>query len=113
MKIIGRDFAATFVNLVVVLAVVSLFGYLSDSLNLFVNIISNFPRVGDLGYEGFLYLFQFKHHIERNNSIFFEPGAYQIFLNAGLFMLFFLKMDFSLRRQQIYIFILLCYFILI
>ena len=107
LMIVGRDFAATYVNLVVVLAVVSLFGFLTDSLGLFGNLIRMLPRVGDLGYGGVLYLFQFQHHIDRNNSIFFEPGAYQAFINAGLFLLFFVKMEFSLKKQRIYILILL------
>ena len=107
LKIVGRDFAATYVRLIVLLAVASLFGYLSDTFGLFGNLIRMLPRLDDAGYGGFLYLFQFQHHIGRNNSIFFEPGAYQAFLNAGLFLLFFVKMEFSLKRQRIYISILL------
>ena len=107
LKIVGRDFAATYVKLVALLAVVSLFGYLSDTFGLFESLTSMLPRVGDKGYGGFLYLFQFHHHIDRNNSIFFEPGAYQAFINAGLFLLFFVDMKFSLKRQRIYILILL------
>jgi hypothetical protein len=107
LKIVGREFASTFVNLVVLLAVVSLFGYLSDTFGMFGNLIRMLPRVGDIGYEGFLYLFQFQDHIDRNNSIYFEPGAYQAFINAGLFLLFFVDMKLSLARQRIYILILL------
>lgn len=107
LKIVGRDFAATYVSLIVFIAVVSLFGYLSDVFGLFGSIIRLLPRVGNTGYEGFLYLFQFQQHIERNNSIFYEPGAYQAFLNAGFFLLFFVNMKFSLKRQRVYILILL------
>jgi hypothetical protein len=107
LKTVGKSFLETYIKVVVVLAGISLFGYLSDSLLLFDGLIQKLPRVGDLGYEGIFYLFRFQTHIDRNNSIFFEPGAYQIFLNVALFMLFFTTTRFSLRRKWVYILILL------
>lgn len=106
LKTVGKNIIETYIKVVVFLAVISLFGYLSDSLLLFDGLIHKLPRVGDLGYEGVFYVFRFWGHIDRNNSIFFEPGAYQIFLNVALFMLFFAKTTFSIRMKWIFILIL-------
>lgn len=106
LKLVGKDFLEAYIKVVVILAGISLLGYLSDSLLLFDSIIRQLPRVGDLGYEGIFYLFRFQTHIDRNNSIFYEPGAYQIFLNAALFMLIFATTKFSPRRKWVYILIL-------
>jgi hypothetical protein len=106
LKTVGKNIVETYVKVVVFLAVISLFGYLSDSLLLFDGLIRKLPRVGDLGYEGIFYTFRFRGHIDRNNSIFFEPGAYQIFLNVALFMLFFAKTTFCIRKKWIFISIL-------
>jgi len=110
LKIVGHEFTETYVKVVVVLAAISLFGYLVDSTNLLGTAYRALPSVGMggyEGYEGFLYVFGFRHHIDRNNSIFYEPGAYQIFLNVALFMLLLLKTRFTQKQQWIYIAILL------
>ena len=52
-------------------------------------------------------MFRFQDHIGRNNSIFFEPGAYQIFLNVALYMLFFARIELSTSRRWIFISLLL------
>lgn len=106
LKTVGKNFLEVYIKVVVFLAVISLFGYLSDRFLLFDGVITQLPRVGELGYEGIFYLFRFQEHIDRNNSIFFEPGAYQILLNAALFMLFFARTKFSPRRKWVYILIL-------
>lgn len=111
IKVVGDRFIDTYINVVLLLAVVSLFGYMSDNLALFDGLISALPKVSGLGftgpgYEGVFYLFRFREHLDRNNSIFFEPGAYQAFLNAALFMLFFVKTNFDRKRQWGYILIL-------
>ncbi len=107
LKTVGRDFTTTYVKVVVVLAVISLFGYLFDTLNILGNAIRALPAVGQSGYEGIFYVFGFKQHIDRNNSIFYEPGAYQIFLNVALFILLFTDMNYKRHTQWIFISILL------
>lgn len=106
LKTVGKRFIEVYIKVVVFLAAISLFGYLSDRFSLLDNIIQRLPKVGELGYEGIFYLFRFEEHIDRNNSIFFEPGAYQMFINAALFMLFFAETKFSHRRKWLYILIL-------
>lgn len=106
IKTVGERFVDAYIKVVVFLAAISLFGYLSDVFNLLDGIVRKLPNVQDVGYEGILYLYRFSWHIERNNSIFFEPGAYQVFLNAALFFLFFMRTDFSIKRKWIYITIL-------
>jgi len=107
LKTVGSDFTDTYVMVVVTLAAISLFGYFSDTFNLLGGAVSVLPAVGDEGYEGFLYLFGFRTHIDRNNSIFYEPGAYQIFLNVALFIILFIDTKFSRRTQWTFISILL------
>jgi len=107
VRTVGERFIDTYVKVIVFLAVISLFGYVIDMFNLFDGFIRKLPRVGDMGYEGFLYVYRFSWHITRNNSIFFEPGAYQAFLNAALFMLFFVRTGFSPKRKNIYAVILI------
>ena len=106
LKTVGKNFLETYVKVVVVLAGISLFGYLSDSLLLLDGLIRQLPRVGNSGYEGIFYVFRYPNHIDRNNSIFYEPGAYQAFLNAALFILFFAPTKFSSKRKWVYILIL-------
>lgn len=107
LKTVGNNFTSVYINVVVLLAGVSLFGYLSDTFNLMGGVIHRLYQVGDIGYEGIFYMFRFQDHIDRNSSIFFEPGAYQAFLNAALFLLFFVKTNFSTSRKWFYILLLL------
>jgi len=107
LKIVGTKFPETYIHVVVVLALFSLFGYFTDTFSLFDGLIRRLPPVGDIGYEGFLYVYRFKGHIDRNSSIFFEPGAYQIFPNTALFFLLFVKTHFTPKRKYLYILILL------
>jgi len=106
LKTVGEAFVPTFINVVVVLAVASLIGYAVDTFHLFGGLVRALPTVSSGATEGFLYVFGFRSHIERNNSIFYEPGAYQIFLNAALFLLFFAQAEFSQRRRWFYTLIL-------
>ncbi len=107
LKVVGVRFADAYIRIVVLLAAVSLFGYATDVFRLFDGVIRQLPQVGSIGYEGLLYVYRFRHHIDRNASIFFEPGAYQIFLNAALFMLFFVQTEFSNKKKSAYIIVLL------
>lgn len=107
IRTVGRNFVDTYIKVLVFLAAFSLFGYMTDILHLFEGVIRKLPPVGKMGYEGIFYLYRMPWHPDRNNSIFFEPGAYQAFLNAGMFLLAFNKTSFSERRIWIYIAILL------
>lgn len=107
IKKVGLDFSSTYVNVVVIIAIFSLIGYLSDTLYLFDWIINKLPKVGEVGYEGMLYVYRFQAHIDRNNSIFYEPSVYQYFLNIGLYLLLFANTHISNIRRWVYIIILL------
>ena len=103
LRTVGDRFVETYVNVIVFLAAVSIAGYLTDLYQLFDPVIYRLPAVGQYGYEGFLYIFRHLYHPERNNSIFFEPGAYQGFLNSAIFLLLFAENGFSKRRIWLYI----------
>jgi len=107
LRTVGMSFSEIYIKLVVFLAAISLFGYLSDSYNLLDGLVRKLPPVGDKGYGGILYLYRFSWQIERNNSIFYEPGAYQAFLNAALFLIFFTKTSLKKTEKLIYVAILL------
>lgn len=112
LKIVGDKFVEAYIKTVVFLAGISLFGFLTDSLHLLDGVIRLLPRVDDggprAGYEGFLYIYRsMGSSIGRNSSIFFEPGAYQVFLNSALFMLFFAGTRLSTLRKWVYVSILL------
>ncbi len=107
VRTVDSRFVDTYIRVITFLAAVSLFGYISDVYGLFNGLITRLPQVVDFGYEGIFYLFRFWVQIDRNCSIFFEPGAYQAFLNAGLFLLFFVKTGFTAFRRLFYIIILL------
>lgn len=103
IKTVGEQFVETYVKLLVFLALFGLFGYATDMLHLFEGIVRKLPMVGDTGYEGILYLYRNPHHLDRNHSIFYEPGAYQGFLNSAMFILFFTTTSFSNKKKYIYI----------
>jgi O-antigen ligase len=107
IRTVGEKFAETYVKVIVFLAAISLFGYLSDTLHLFDGLVQKLSNIPGRGYEGFFYVFRDTYHPYRNQSIFFEPGAYQAFLNAALFIIFFSKTRLDARRQWLYIIILM------
>jgi hypothetical protein len=95
LRTVGARFTEVYIKVVVFLAAISLIGNLIDVFNLLDSLVAKLPRVGNMGYEGFLYTFRHAYHPVRNNSIFFEPGAYQGFLNAAIFMVVFTKTGMS------------------
>lgn len=103
LRTVGHNFKDVFVKLVVFLAAISLFGFLSDNIHLFDGIINKLPKFHNRGHDGLFYVFKDRLWDDRNKSIFFEPGAYQGFLNAALFMIFFTKNDYTSRQKWIYI----------
>ncbi len=113
IKTVGDRFIGTYINVIVFLAAISLLGYSLDQLSPFNDLVTVLYKLkgiegeGGPGYEGIFYLFSFQAHLERNNSIFYEPGAYQIFLNTALFILFFVKTNLRRNRQWLYILVLI------
>ncbi|MFQ5643121.1 MAG: hypothetical protein ACE5FQ_05405 [Thiogranum sp.] len=112
LKIVGDKFVEAYIRTVVFLAGISLFGFLTDSFHLFDGVIRLLPRVDEggprAGYEGFFYIYRsMGTSLGRNSSIFFEPGAYQVFLNSALFMLFFATTGLGAARKWIYVTVLL------
>ncbi|MFV1977035.1 MAG: hypothetical protein ACC651_14935 [Candidatus Scalindua sp.] len=112
LKLVGDNFVESYIKVVVFLAAVSLFGFLTDSFLLFDGVIRRLPHVDEggprAGYEGLLYLYRgMGASIGRNASIFFEPGAYQMFLNTALLMLFFVPIRLSSLRRWVYVSVLL------
>lgn len=106
IRTVGKHFVESYVKVIVFLAVFSLFGYFTDTFRVFDGVVRHLPRVGEMGYEGIFYLYRFPWHMERNNSIFYEPGAYQGFLNAALFILLFVETRFSVKKKLVFVFIL-------
>jgi len=106
IRTVGINFTETFIKVVVLLAAISLFGYMTDIMHLFDGLIAKLPAVGKMGYEGVLYTYRHAWHPERNNSIFFEPGAYQGFLNAALFLVVFANTSFSNKKKWGYVVVL-------
>jgi len=111
LRLVGGNFINSYLKVVVFLASFSLFGFLTDSFYLFDEVIRLLPSVDPSGprsgYEGFLYVYRgMGLSSERNASIFYEPGAYQVFLNAALFMLFFAHTEIQSARKWIYALIL-------
>lgn len=103
LELVRDDFPRIFVNVVSVLASISLVGYAVDQVPAFDVIVLLLPQYIDGAYEGFLYTFAYQTHIDRNISIFFEPAVYQGFLNAALFMIFYVPAlaDIRFRRSRI------------
>jgi hypothetical protein len=103
LALVKSSFIITYIKTITVLAAISLAGYAIDVLHLFDGVIRHLPRLGDGNlYNGILYVFQ-PHGAGRNASIFFEPGAYQAFLNAALFMLFFC--DIKIKQTTYWLFV--------
>jgi hypothetical protein len=101
LALVRSNLVITYIKIITVLAAISLVGYAIDVLHLFEGVIRHLPRVGnDDLYNGIFYVFQ-PYGPGRNASIFFEPGAYQAFLNAALFMLFF--SDIKLRQTTLWL----------
>lgn len=103
LRVVRADFVGVYIRLMAIIALVSLIGYAVDRTGMLGIITNALPRIGLSGHDGFLYVFGFRKHIERNNSFFYEPGAYQIFLNTALFLLMFVKTTFSTGKQWAYI----------
>ncbi len=112
LQLVGDNFVSSYVRTVVFLAAFSLFGFLTDSLHLFDGLIRLLPHVeassNRSGYGGILYIYRgMGMKLDRNASIFYEPGAYQVFLNTALFMLFLANTKIITARKWVYALILM------
>ena len=107
IKTVGEEFTVTFLRVIVFLAAISLFGYLSDIWHVLDGLVNKLSVIPGRGHGGIFYIFRDTYHPYRNQSIFFEPGAYQAFLNAALFIIFFTNTEISRNKQWIYIAVLL------
>ena len=106
LKLVGDRIFVSYLNVMVFLAAFSLFGFAADLSGISASLHPFLPHLSIATDEGFLYGFNFFQHPTRNNSIFYEPGAYQFFLNAGIFMLLFARVDLPPARRSSYLVIL-------
>lgn len=108
LALVKDDFIESYLRVVFFLAVVSLIGFVSDTYLLFEPLVQLLPVVGDgQAYEGFIYAFRYVVQPGRNSSIFYEPGAYQIFLNSALFLVLFITSNWPQSRRLRYLLILI------
>lgn len=89
LALTGKDFPRLFVNLITFLAGISLVGYAIDQIRWLDPVVALLPNYIEAAHEGIFYSFGYDIHLDRNISIFFEPAVYQAFVNAALFMIFF------------------------
>lgn len=96
---VGRRFVDTYIVVMTFLAAISLFGYFTDLTGILDGMIRRLPNlISGQVYEGIFYAYKYRVQIGRNNSIFYEPGVYQFFINVALFMIFFASPSLSRRR---------------
>ncbi|VAW88620.1 hypothetical protein MNBD_GAMMA16-1164 [hydrothermal vent metagenome] len=98
LSIVREHFLESFVRVVMVIAVISLIGYSIDSLGFRPVMLSILP--GEAW--KFIYHFDYHIHLERNNAIFYEPGAYQVYLNAAIFVLAFSNVSIPRKTKLIF-----------
>jgi len=102
LSTIRENFLESFVRVVLAIAVVSLIGFSIDTLGFSFVMLSILPS--DVWQ--FIYHFDYPLHLERNNSIFYEPGAYQIYLIAAIFVLAFSKVSIQKKSKLVFLVIL-------
>ena len=104
VKYNNRNFLTRLMNLILIIAVFSLFGFFSEMIN--PNIwksITPFTTQSLFGNKLsglFLYV---SGDLKRNRSLFSEPGIYQMIINAALFVLIFWdkNISWSLKKKKI------------
>lgn len=97
-KYIGYEFIDRYINIMYIITIISIFGYINDLTgfgDFFVNKLPSFldytPHLQSVK-GGFLFAFNKLNHIGRNSGFCIEPGKYQYFINlALLFLLHFRK----------------------
>ena len=101
-----EEFIAKYNQIMFFLAIFSLITY--GLLLLFPNIYSYFPAVtnkaGFTAYNLFFSVVRYSNYMNRNFGLFWEPGAYQTFLNLALF--FELYVTKSINKKRIFVFLL-------
>lgn len=106
LKLIGRRFLDSYLVVIAFFSVVSWFGFAADLTGISTKLQPFLPKISPMAYDGFLYGFNDVDHPTRNNSIFYEPGAFQFFINAGLFILLLVKTELTPERRNRYLAIL-------
>lgn len=108
LALVKEHFIESYLRVVFLLAAVSLAGFVSDAYRLFEPLVQLLPVVADgQAYEGFLYAFRYVVQPGRNSSIFYEPGAYQIYLNSALFLVLFVTTGWARSRRLRYFVVLI------
>ena len=112
-KYIGFEFIDKYLNVIYIITIISIFGYINDITGVGDIIINKLPKF--LNYiphlksvnGGFLYAFNKSNHIGRNSGFCIEPGKYQYFMNLALiFILYLKKTEVKKSMTKIVIFIL-------
>jgi len=98
LSIVKEHFLESFVRVVMVIAVVSLIGFSIDTMGFKPVMLSILP--GEVWRP--IYNFDYHIHFERNNAIFYEPGAYQIYLNAAIFVLAFSNVSIPKKTKLVF-----------
>lgn len=106
LKLLGKRFIESYLEVIVFFSVVSWFGFAADLTGVSTILQPILPKISPMAYEGFLYAFNYVDHPARNNAIFYEPGAFQFFINAGIFILLFVKTELTPSKRNRYLAIL-------
>lgn len=93
LVLIGDDFVKKYFNIMVAVAVISLGGFLYNIfIGVFPGIVISEGNYNSIRYTSVLYTQMYgEFFINRNAGMFWEPGAFQGFLNIALFFSFYLQ----------------------
>lgn len=91
------EFIDKYINIIIFICIISLFGYITDLTNTFNFIIQKLPKLitsdPKLGNPtgGIFYVFRNINKLTQNCGFCYEPGKYQFFLNIALYLILFCK----------------------
>lgn len=94
---IGDEFIDRYINIIVFIVIISIFGYINDLTGIGNVIINKLPRLITYNQNlssvrgGFLFAFHKMNHIGRNSGFCIEPGKFQYFINLALIFLIYFK----------------------
>ena len=96
LRLIGRSLMEKFFNMMFIIAFISIFGYF---YNILVGLIPG-VELSEGRYSVILYTQIFgEYFINRNSGMFWEPGAFQGFLNMALFFAMYIKQQRFMRLK--------------
>lgn len=90
-------FIDKYINIMIFICIVSLFGFISDMTNTFSFFIDKLPQLINSNpgfgnpHGGFFYVFRNINHSTRNSGFCYEPGKFQFFINLALYFILFCK----------------------